>query len=70
LDSPVPEYPAPGALAARNHEYLFQDASATWHAPSDEDAFTAGEIRRIRDCAGVLIRRLAEILEALDLLYP
>ena len=70
LDSLVPEYPAAGALAARNHEYPFQDATGDWHAPSDEHAFTAGEIKRIRNCAGVLVRRLGGIFEALELLYP
>lgn len=70
LDSLVPAYPATGALAARNHEYPFQSAANDWRAPSDEDAFTAGEIKRIRNCAGTLIRGLRKILDALDLLYP
>ena len=70
LDSLVPEYPAAGALAARNHEYPYQLTAADWRAPSDEDAFTAGEIKRIRDCAGSLIVGLRKILDALDLLYP
>ncbi len=47
LDSLVPEYPADGSMASRNHEYPFQDATGDWHAPCDHDAFTAGEIRRI-----------------------
>ncbi len=70
LDSLVPAYPAAGGLAARNHEYPFQDAVGDWHAPSDEDVFTAGEMSRIRHCAGTLVRRLGQILDALDLLYP
>jgi hypothetical protein len=70
LDSLVPAYPAPGAAAARNHEYPFQDVAGDWHAPSDEDAFTVGEMKRIRNCAGLLVPRLRKILEALDLLYP
>ena len=70
LDSLVPAYPAPGTAAARNHEYPFQDAAGDWHAPSDDDAFTAGEMKRIRNCAGLLARRLRQILDALDLLYP
>jgi len=48
LDSLVPAYPADGALAARNHEYPFQVTVADWRAPSDDDSFTAGEIKRIQ----------------------
>lgn len=70
LDSLVPAYPAPGALAARNHEYPFQHAATDWRAPSDEDAFSAGEIRRIRSCAGSLIIGLRRIFDALELLFP
>jgi hypothetical protein len=70
LDSLVPEYPAAGALAGRNHEYPFQVTAADWRAPSDEDAFTAGEMRRIRSCAGTLIRGLRRIFDALELLFP
>jgi hypothetical protein len=70
LDSLVPEYPATGSLAKRNHEYPFQHGPADWRAPSDEDAFTAGEMKRMRHCAGVLVRRLRQILDALDLVYP
>lgn len=70
LDSLVPEYPAPNTLARRNHEYPFQDDAGNWHAPSDANVFSAGEIKRIRSCAGRLVPRLAKILEALDLLYP
>lgn len=69
LDSLVPAYPASGKLAARNHEYPFQDAAGNWCAPSDIGAFTNGEIRRIRQCAGKLIRGLGQIHAALDLLY-
>ena len=70
LDSLVPEYPAVGVLAARNHEYPFQKAAVDWRAPSDEDAFTNGEIRRIRSCAGSLIAGLRRIFDALELLFP
>jgi HEPN domain-containing protein len=70
LDSLVPTYPAADALAARNHEYPFQETAADWRAPSDDDAFTAGEIRRIRNCAGSLVVGLRRILDALDLLFP
>jgi hypothetical protein len=70
LDSLVPEYPAAGALAARNHEYPFQKTIAQWRAPSEVDIFTSGEIRRIRNCAGSLIVGLRRILDALDLLFP
>jgi hypothetical protein len=70
LDSFVPEYPATGTLAKRNHEYPFQDASGIWHAPSDADAFTAGEIKRIRYCTAVLVHSLRRIMDALELLYP
>ncbi len=70
LDSLVPEYPVPGALAKRNHEYPFQDATGGWHAPCDNDVFTAAEMRRIRHCAGMLVRDLRRVLDALDLLYP
>lgn len=70
LDSFVPEYPKGGASAARNHEYPFQQTTADWLAPSDEDAFTHGEIRRIRNCAGSLIVGLRRILDALELLFP
>lgn len=69
-DSLVPEYPAPGALAARNHEYPFQDPSGEWHAPCDAGAFTVGEIKRIRRCAAVLVRGLRRILDSLDRVYP
>jgi hypothetical protein len=70
LDSLVPEYPGPGALARRNHEYPFQDAAVNWHAPSDDDAFTDGEIKRIRHCAAVLIRGLRRIFDGLERVYP
>ena len=70
LDSLVPQYPTRGALAMRNHEYPFQDATGDWRAPSDENVFTMSEMRRIRNCAGTLVRRLRQILDALDLLYP
>jgi predicted transcriptional regulator len=70
VDSLVPVYPAAGALAARNHEYPFQHTPIDWRAPSDQDAFTAGEIRRIRTCAGSLIRGLRRIFDALELLFP
>lgn len=66
----MPEYPTGGAMAKRNHEYPFQDATGDWHAPSDEDAFTKGEIKRARNCAGQLVKRLGEIFDALELLYP
>jgi len=70
LDSLVPQYPAAGALAARNHEYPFQQSAADWRAPADEDAFTAGEMKRIRHTAGSLILGLRRILDALELLFP
>ena len=70
LDSLVPQYPAAGALAAKNHEYPFQQTVVDWRAPSDEDAFTAGEIRRIRNCAGSLIIGLRRIFDALESLFP
>jgi hypothetical protein len=70
LDSLVPEYPAKGDLAKRNHEYPFQDVVGDWRSPSDRDAFTHGEVKRMRNCAGMLIPRLRQILEALDLIYP
>jgi hypothetical protein len=70
LDSLVPQYPAAGTLAQRNHEYPFQKSQVDWHAPSDEDAFTRGEMKRIRYCAGLLNRRLRQIFDALELLYP
>jgi len=70
LDSLVPAYPAPGVPAARNPEYPFQDAAGNWRAPSDVDAFAVGEIKRLRNCAGLLVRGLRKILDALDLLYP
>ncbi len=70
LDSLVPEYPAARTLAARNHEYPFQVTVADWRAPCDEDAFAAGELKRIRNCAGALIVGLRKILDALDLLFP
>jgi HEPN domain-containing protein len=70
LDLLVPEYPSAGALARRNHEYPFQDAAGNWHAPSDRNSFTAGEVKRIRHCATILIGGLRRILDALELLYP
>jgi hypothetical protein len=70
LDSLVPQYPATGALAVRNHEYPFQRTATDWRAPCDEDAFTAGEIKRIRNCAGTLIVGLRKIFDALELLFP
>lgn len=70
LDSLVPEYPGAGRLAARNHEYPFQRTATDWRAPSDEDAFTLGEIKRIRSCAGALIVGLRKMLDALELLFP
>ncbi len=70
LDSLVPEYPAAGALAARNHEYPFQQTAVHWRAPCEPDAFTLGEIKRIRNCAGSLIVGLRSVLDALELLFP
>jgi HEPN domain-containing protein len=69
LDSFVPQYPQAGALAARNHEYPFQQTAADWRAPSDEDAFTAAEIKRIRHTAGSLILGLRRIFDALELIF-
>ena len=51
-------------------EYPFQRAIADWRAPSDENAFTAGEIGRIRNCAGSLIIGLRRIFDALESLFP
>jgi hypothetical protein len=70
LDSLVPAYPGPGKRAARNHEYLFQDTAGDWLAPSDENAFSVGEMKRARICAGQMVGGLRQILDALDLLYP
>jgi hypothetical protein len=70
VDSLVPEYPAKGAHAARNHEYPFQRNATDWRAPCDEDAFTAAEMKRIRNCAGALILGLRRIFDALELLFP
>ena len=70
LDSLVPEYPTAGALAARNHEYPYQATAADWRAPSDVGAFTLGELRRIRSCAGSLVIGLRRIFDALELLFP
>ena len=70
LDSLVPPFPRGGALAQRNHEYPFQDLRGNWHAPTEETTFTVGEMKRIRNCAGLLIKRLSETLEALELLFP
>ena len=70
LDSLVPQYPQPGDLAARNHEYPFQESITNWRAPSDADVFTAGEIKRIRRCAGLLIAGLRKIFDALESLFP
>lgn len=70
LDTLVPEYPATGQMALRNHEYPFQRAAGDWRSPSDEDVFTLGEVKRIRGCAGMLVHRLRQILDALELIYP
>jgi hypothetical protein len=70
LDSLVPTYPPTGTLAARNHEYPFQQSAADWRAPSDEDSFTSGEIKRIRSCAGSLMIGLRRIFDALERLFP
>jgi HEPN domain-containing protein len=70
LDSLVPVFPRPGTLAARNHEYPYQQTAVDWRAPSDQGAFSAGEIKRIRDCAGSLIIGLRRIFDALELLFP
>jgi len=66
LDSLAPEYPATGALARRNHEYPYQDEKGNWRAPSDETPFLVGEMKRARNCAGALMRRLPQILDAFD----
>ena len=70
LDSLVPQYPKASALAARNHEYPFQQTVTHWRAPAEEDAFSAGEIKRIRHAAGSLIIGLRKIHDALELLFP
>jgi len=70
LDSLVPEYPATGTLAKRNHEYPFQDAAGNWHAPCETDAFTAGEMERVRHCAFVMVRGLRRVLGSLERVYP
>lgn len=70
LDSLVPQYPAAGALARRNHEYPYQESTVVWRAPSEAGTFTVGEMRRIRNCAGVLIRRLRQIFDSLELVFP
>ena len=45
LDSLVPQYPKRPAMAARNHEYPFQQTATDWRAPSEADVFTNGEIK-------------------------
>lgn len=70
LDSFVPRYMQPPLPQRRNHEYPYQDAALNWHAPAEATAFSAGEMKRIRECAGRLMNRLPRILTALDLLYP
>ena len=70
LDSFVLEQLVAGALAARNHEYPFQIDATDWRAPCDHGAFSAGELKRIRNCAGSLVVGLRRILDALDLLFP
>jgi len=70
LDSLVPQYPARGRLASRNHEYPFQHSVTDWRAPAHTDAFSLGEIKRIRSCAGSLIVGLRKIFDALELLFP
>lgn len=70
LDSLVPTYPPAGTLAARNHEYPFQQSAADWRAPSDEDSFTSGEIKRIRSCAGSLMIGVRRVFDALERLFP
>lgn len=70
LDSLVPQYPTAGALAARNHEYPFQKTAVEWRAPSQENAFNAGEMKRIRNCAGSLIIGLRRIFDALESIFP
>lgn len=70
LDSFVPVYQKPPTPQRRNHEYPYQDAALDWHAPAEATAFSTGEMKRIRDCAGRLMNRLPRILTALDLLYP
>jgi hypothetical protein len=69
LDSLVPEYPAAGALATRNHEYPFQRTTTDWRAPAEVDTFSVGEMRRVRSCAGALIVGLRRIFDALELLF-
>jgi hypothetical protein len=68
LDSLVPQYPELGNLALRNHEYPFQKSTTEWRAPCNKDAFSAGEIKRIRRCAGTLIMSLRKIFD--ELLFP
>ena len=70
LDALVPAYPRRGEPARRNHEYPYQDPAGTWRAPAEADAFTRGEVKRARTCAGNLMRVLPRVLSALDLLYP
>ncbi len=69
LDSFVPAYQKPPAPQRRNHEYPYQDAALNWHAPAEASAFSTGEMKRIRSCAGKLLNSLPRILTALDLLY-
>ncbi len=70
LDSLVPEYPAAGRLAARNHEYPFQTSATDWCAPCDDDVFSESEIKQMRNCAGSLMLGLRRILDGLELLFP
>lgn len=70
LDSFVPVYQKPPTPQRRNHEYPYQDAALNWHAPTEPTAFSDGEMKRARACAGRLMNTLPRILTALDRLYP
>lgn len=71
---PVARYAQTFALIprARGNRNLLNQLSAAldWHAPAEAAAFSAGEMKRVRDCSGRLMNRLPRILTALDLLYP
>ena len=70
LDSLVPQFQKPPLPQRRNHEYPYQDAALNWHAPAEATAFGAGEVKRIRHCAGSVMNGLPRLLVAFDRLYP
>lgn len=70
LDAVVPQYPKPGALAAKNTEYPFQLSATDWSVPKDPNNFSRGDIKRYIATADRVQGGVSKIVSALEITFP